>query len=93
MCRKYCDVTVITWIHLSGSYMKSRGISDDLINRHLQLDDGDGEDSVYHVDTIDLKQRYPDHCIVNNWYYPLYSRSVMVWFNYFVIYQRKSLLT
>ena len=50
-------------------------VSDDHINRHLQLDNGDRKDSVSHLDSIDFKQRYPDHCIVNNWHYPLYSRE------------------
>ena len=50
-------------------------VSDNHINRQLQLDDGDEKDSASQVDSIDFKQRYPDHCIVNNWYYPLYNRE------------------
>ena len=54
--------------------MKSRKISDDLINRNLQLDDGDGEESIYHMEEIDLRKNYPDHCVTSNWFYPLCSR-------------------
>jgi len=49
--------------------MKSKKISEDIINRNLQLDD-EGEEPIYHMESIDLRQRYPDHCIKNNWYYP-----------------------
>lgn len=59
---------------INFSFMKSHEISDDDINRTLQLDDGENDTSVYHMDTIDFQQRYPEHCVVNNWYYPLYSR-------------------
>ena len=57
-------------------YMKSKKVSDEVINRNLHLDDGEESEPIYHQTSVDLRQKYPDHCNVHNWYFPMCGRWV-----------------
>ncbi|CAK8689620.1 unnamed protein product [Clavelina lepadiformis] len=59
------------------AYMKSQKISDDIINKHLQLDDEEDDvQDIYQLpDTLELRELYSQHCIMENWYFPRFGRK------------------
>nr|CAB3264881.1 phosphatidylinositol 3-kinase regulatory subunit gamma [Phallusia mammillata] len=61
------------------AHMKSIRVPEERINEQLQLNtDGedDDEDEIYHMpDNINLAERYPDHCVESNWFFPDFDRT------------------
>jgi len=47
------------------------------INEQLHYDRDDDDGETYHIpDNVNLRERYPDHCVESNWYFPDYDRCV-----------------
>nr|XP_018668591.1 phosphatidylinositol 3-kinase regulatory subunit gamma [Ciona intestinalis] len=57
------------------SHLKAMRISEEVINNQLRIDEEDENEGVYHLpDSVNLREKYPDHCVETNWFFPRYGR-------------------